>query len=158
MVVNGYGGVIMEPVAHFNLNKYLGKWYEIARLPAWFEKNLINVTAEYSIKENGRIKVENSGIDSTTMKMKTSVGKAKVAKTANLGYLKVSFFGPFYGDYMVLDLDNDYQYAMVASSKKYLWILSRTPQLSKETLDRLLEKAKNLGFETDKLFFTPQTK
>lgn len=155
-ILNVHGGQKMEPVLNFDLNKYLGKWYEIARLPASFEKNLIEVTATYSIMKNGKVKVENAGINNKTSKAKKAIGKAKIAKTQDIGYLKVSFFGPFYADYIILELDSDYQYAMVASSKKYLWILSRTPKLDKEIMDKLIEKARSLGFEIDKLYFTPQ--
>lgn len=146
----------MDPVLNFDLNKYLGEWYEIARLPASFEKNLIRVTATYSLEEDGKVKVENAGINEKTSKPKKAIGKAKIAKGKDIGYLKVSFFGPFYADYIILELDSNYQYSMVASSKKHLWILSRTPKIEKEILDRLIEKAKNMGFETEKLFFTPQ--
>ena len=146
----------MEPVTNFILDKYLGEWFEIARLPASFEKNLINVTATYSLMKNDKVKVENKGINNKTFKKNTAIGKAKFAKNQDVGHLKVSFFGPFYADYIIIDLDSDYKYALVASSFKYLWILSRTPKLDKETMDKLIEKAKNIGFETDNLFFTPQ--
>ncbi len=146
----------MEPVTHFDLNKYLGRWYEIARMPAGFENNLIQVTATYSLRNDGKVRVENAGVDARSSKRKMAIGKAKFARNADTGYLKVSFFGPFYADYVILELDQDYRYAMIASSRKYLWILSREPSLEKTTLDRLMEKAKNLGFATEKLYFTPQ--
>jgi apolipoprotein D and lipocalin family protein len=151
-----FGEPNMKPVFNFELNKYLGNWFEIARLPASFENNLIEVTATYSLNKNGKVKVENSGINKNTTKMKIAIGKAKIAKTIDIGYLKVSFFWPFYADYLILELDSNYQYAMVASSQKYLWILSRTPKMEKGILDNLIEKAKSLGFATDKLYFTPQ--
>jgi apolipoprotein D and lipocalin family protein len=146
----------MQPVTNFELNKYLGKWYELARMPASFEKNLTNVTAIYSLKDNGKVKVQNEGTDSKSLKRKIAIGKAKIAKSKDIGYLKVSFFGPFYADYIVIELDTGYQYAMVASSMKYLWILSRKPTLEKEIMDGLIEKAKNLGFQIENLYFTPQ--
>lgn len=146
----------MQPVTNFDLNRYLGKWYELARMPASFEKNLTNVTATYSLKDNGKIKVQNEGTDSKSLKRKMAIGKAKTAKSKDIGYFKVSFFGPFYADYIVIELDKEYQYAMVASSMKYLWILSRKPKLEKEIMDKLIEKAKNLGFQIDNLYFTPQ--
>jgi apolipoprotein D and lipocalin family protein len=117
---NSMGGTKMEPVKNFDLSRYLGTWYEIARLPASFEKNLIHVTANYSLKNNGKVKVLNEGDDANTQKHKKAVGKAKIAQTPDVGYLRVSFFGPFYADYIILALDNDYRYAMVASSMHYM--------------------------------------
>ncbi|MDD5675624.1 MAG: lipocalin family protein [Chitinivibrionales bacterium] len=142
------------PVTGFDLNKYLGTWYEIARLPNSFEKGLERVTATYSLKDNAKVVVDNRGLKNG--KPARAVGKAIVAGAPDQGYLKVSFFGPFYADYIILDLDKNYSYAMVASSNKYLWILSRTPLLGKETIDSLVTKAGKLGFDTGKLFFTPQ--
>jgi apolipoprotein D and lipocalin family protein len=146
----------MEPVTGFNLNKYFGTWYEIARMPARFENNLNQVTATYSLRSDGKVRVENEGVDARSQKRKRAIGKAKFAGKPDAGYLKVSFFGPFYADYVILELDQDYRYAMVASSKKCLWILSRSPSLEKTTLDSLIEKARNLGFEIEKLYYTPQ--
>ena len=143
------------PVSPFNAERYLGTWYEIARLPTSFEKDMVNVTATYSLEPNGKIKVDNKGVKNG--KPKKAIGKAFLAGTPNQGFLKVSFFGPFYGNYIIVDLDENYSYAMVASSPEYLWILSRTPVLEKDILNRLLEKARSLGFETSKLYFTPQT-
>jgi len=142
------------PVTPFVAEKYLGTWYEIARLPNSFEKGMTHVTATYSQEENGKIKVLNQGI--LNKKQKDAIGKAYLAGASNEGFLKVSFFGPFYANYIIVDLDENYTYAMVASSPKYLWILSREPALDKVVLDRLLEKAKELGFDTSKLYFTPQ--
>lgn len=146
----------MEPVAGFNLKKYLGTWYEIARMPVRFENNLNRVTATYSLRSDGKVKVENEGVDTKSQKRKRAIGKAKFAGSTDTGYLKVSFFGPFYADYVILELDQDYRYAMVASSRKYLWILSRMPALDQNILVALTEKAKSLGFETERLYFTPQ--
>jgi apolipoprotein D and lipocalin family protein len=153
----GYGGQAMEPVTGFALNNYLGTWYEIARMPASFEEHLTHVTATYTLREDGKVRVQNAGIDERTSKKKIAVGKAKFARTADIGYLRVSFFGPFYADYIIVDLDREYSCAMVASSQRYLWILSRKPELKKEVLGRLLEKAKQLGFDTSRLYFTPQS-
>lgn len=147
----------MEPVTHFDLNKYLGRWYEIARMPAGFENNLIQVTATYSLRNDGKVRVENAGVDARSSKRKMAIGKAKFARNADTGYLKVSFFGPFYADYIILELDKEYRYALVASSIKYLWILSRTPVLDRQKLDELTAQATSLGFETEKLYFTPQS-
>jgi apolipoprotein D and lipocalin family protein len=147
----------LVPVSGFNLERYLGKWYEIARLPASFEKDLVNVTATYALRPDGKVKVINEGYKNTKDgKHKKAEGKAKFAKTPDIGHLKVSFFGPFYADYMVIVLDPDYQYAMVCSGHKYLWILARDPKLGKEILDDLVAKARDLGFKTDRLIYTPQ--
>lgn len=145
----------LKPVSNFELKKYLGKWYEIARLPNWFEKEMVNVTATYSLKDNGKVKVENAGIQKG--EPQKAVGKAKFAGDNRAGYLKVSFFGPFYADYKILDLDTSgYQYAMVASSNQYLWILCREPKMDSALLERLTKKADSLGFDISKLFHTPQ--
>lgn len=147
----------LVPVSDFNLDRYLGKWYEIARLPAPFEKDLVNVTATYSLKPDGKVKVLNEGYKKTKEgKHKRAEGKAKFAKTPDIGYFKVSFFGPFYADYMIIILDPEYRYAMVASGHKYLWILGREPNLDQAVLDDLVAQARELGFATDKLIFTPQ--
>ena len=146
----------MQPVSPFSLDRYLGTWYEIARLPNSFEKDLTNVTATYSINKNGMVKVLNSGFNTRKQKQSTAIGKAKFAEKNDIGHLRVSFFWVFYGDYIVLDLDSEYHYALVASSHKYLWILSRTRILEQSILDRLIDKARKNGFDTDKLYFTPQ--
>jgi apolipoprotein D and lipocalin family protein len=147
-----------EPVSGFDLNRYLGKWYEIARLPTTFEKDLVNVTATYSLRTDGKVKVFNEGYKkSKSGKHTSATGKAKIAATPDKGYLKVSFFGPFYADYIIVDLDTqNYSYAMVASSKKYLWILCRDPRMDTAVLDRLIAKAQGLGFDTGKLIMVSQ--
>jgi lipocalin len=146
----------LTPVTSFELNRYFGKWYEIARLPAWFEKGMTNVTATYSLKKNGKVKVENAGLKKG--KNKVAIGKAKIAVEPTLGYLKVAFFLSFYADYVIIDLDTaNYRWAMVASSFDYLWILSRDKELDKKILDVLVEKAKKIGFDTTKLYYTPQS-
>jgi lipocalin len=145
----------IKPVSPFELSRYLGKWYEIARLPAWFERDMTHVTATYTLKKNGRVRVENAG--KKNGKPKVAIGKAKFASDANVGYLKVAFFLWFYADYKIIDLDTaGYQYAMVGSSYDYLWILCREPKLDKAILNTLIEKAQKLGFDTGKLYFTPQ--
>ena len=145
------------PVSGFELNRYLGKWYEIARLPFPYEKGLVNVTATYSLRKDGKVKVVNEGYKNTKDgKHKVANGKAKFGESPDLGYLRVSFFWPFYGDYIIVELDPDYTYAMVISSPRYLWILSREPKMDKTVLDNLIEKAKKIGFDTGKLFYTPQ--
>jgi len=145
----------IKPVASFELSRYLGKWYEIARLDHRFERGLNNISAEYSLNDSGGIKVINSGYDENTGKLKQAEGKAYFIGDKNIGSLKVSFFGPFYGGYHIIDLDHQaYQYAMISGpDRDYLWILSRTPQLDSTILKRLIAKAKTLGFAVDQLIY-----
>jgi apolipoprotein D and lipocalin family protein len=145
----------VEPVNAFDLNKYLGKWYEIARLDHSFERGLDNVTAEYSLRDDGGVRVVNRGFAVAENKWKEAEGKAYFVRGQDEGYLKVSFFGPFYGSYVVFELDRqNYQYAFVAGpNRSYLWLLSRTPSLSQDITDRFVRRAKALGFDTDNLIF-----
>ena len=136
-----------------NLDKYLGTWYEIARFDHSFERGLDFCKANYALREDGKIAVTNTGIKEG--KNKTSNGKAKTTDTPAL--LRVSFFGPFYSDYRVMLLDADYQWALIGSgSAKYLWILSRTPELPKDTLDTILAEAQRRGYDISKLIWVKQ--
>ena len=148
----------VAPVDGFELNKYLGKWYEIARLDHSFERGLDNVTAEYSLRDDGGVKVVNKGFSTADNKWKEAEGKAYFVRDPAEGYLKVSFFGPFYGAYIVFELDKEgYQYAFITSyDKSYLWLLARTPVVSDEVLNRFVQKSGELGFATDKLIFPKQ--
>lgn len=143
----------VEPVKNFDIHRYLGVWYEIVRLDHSFERGLERVTANYSFKDDGGIKVVNRGFDPHKNKWKTSVGKAYFVNDSNTGRLKVSFFGPFYGGYNVIALDEtNYSYAMVCGpSKIYLWILARGSTMEDALKKRLIKKAKELGFDTEKL-------
>ena len=145
----------VHPVKEFDLNKYLGRWYEIARLDHSFERGLDGVTAEYSLRDDGGVRVINKGFSIEENKWKEAEGKAYFVRDQDEGYLKVSFFGPFYGSYVVFELDKEnYQYAFVTSSKtSYLWLLSRTPAVSQELVDRFVKRSKDLGFDTDNLIF-----
>ncbi len=145
----------IEPVDGFEIDRYLGKWYEIARLDHSFEQGLSNVTAEYTLRDDGGVKVINRGFSKTENKWKEAEGKAYFVKGQDEGYLKVSFFGPFYGAYVVFNLDKkNYQYAFVTSSNKsYLWLLARNPNVSKELIDRFVNESKELGFDTENLIF-----
>jgi apolipoprotein D and lipocalin family protein len=145
----------VKPVDNFKVEKYLGKWYEIARLDHSFEKGLTRVTAEYSPRDDGGLRVLNRGYSAKENKWKEAEGKAYFVKGSYLGYLKVSFFGPFYGAYIVLELDHkNYQYSLVCGpDKSYLWILSRDPIITKDTKDYLVAKATALGFDTSKLIY-----
>ena len=150
----------IQPVTDFELDKYLGQWYEIARLDHSFEAGLSHVTANYSLRGDGGVEVINKGFIDAKQKWKTAEGKAYFVKANNLGHLKVSFFGPFYGSYVVFKLDKpNYQYAFVTSyNKKYLWLLSRTPKVSDELMNDFLNTVKSYGFDTEQLIFVNQTK
>jgi apolipoprotein D and lipocalin family protein len=143
------------PVANFDVNRYLGTWYEIARLDHSFERGLSQVTAEYNLGEGGAIRVINRGYNQAGNKWKEARGKAYFVESPRTGRLKVSFFGPFYGGYNIVELDHEhYSYALVCGpSRSYLWILSRTSQLNEATLQALVAKAKSLGFDTDSLIY-----
>lgn len=142
-------------VEGFERERYLGKWYEIARLDHSFERGLSRVTAEYSLREDGGIRVVNRGFDVETGKWEEAVGKAYFVEEPDVGRLKVSFFGPFYGAYNIIALDKQaYSYAMVAGpTRSYLWILSRTKRLDQDVQERLVDKAARLGFATERLIF-----
>ncbi len=143
------------PVDDFDLNKYLGKWYEIARLDHSFERGLDRVTAEYSLRDDGGVRVINRGLSIAENRWKEAEGKAYFVKARDEGYLKVSFFGPFYGSYVVFELDKEkYQYAFVTSyNKSYLWLLSRSMTVNKELIDRFIKRSKDLGYDTGNLIF-----
>ena len=139
----------IQPVQGFKLEKYLGKWYEIARIDNRFEKNLINATAEYSLNEDGSIKVVNKGYDKIKNKEKTAEGKAKIIDN---GLLKVYFIPFFGGDYNVLYVDNDYQYAAVGGgTENYLWILSREQTMENDVYKKLVDIAQKRGYNTELL-------
>ena len=146
------------PVKVFDINKYLGTWYEIARLDHSFERGLTKVTAEYSLRDDGGVMVINKGFSPAEKRWKKAEGKAYFVRGQDEGYLKVSFFGPFYGSYVVFELDKEnYQYAFVSSNNtSYLWLLARSPNVSKELLARFVRKSKALGFDTDSLIFVEQ--
>ncbi|KQT18521.1 lipocalin [Chryseobacterium sp. Leaf404] len=146
-------------VQNFSADKYLGKWYEIARFDYKFEKDMDNVTAEYSYNDRGNIKVKNRGYNYVKKEWKESVGEAKFVNEKTEARLKVSFFKPIWAGYNVIDIDENYQYALVAgNSVKYNWILSRTPEIPESIKLRFLEKAKNLGYNTDNLIWVKHNK
>ena len=146
------------PVSDFDLDRYLGKWYEIARLDHSFERGLERVSAEYSLRDDGGVRVINTGFSTIKNKWKKAEGKAYFMKGPEQGYLKVSFFGPFYGSYVIFELDKkEYSYAFVAGpDTSYLWLLSRTPSVDTELLDQFVQQAKRHGFDTEKLIFVNQ--
>ncbi|WP_435235752.1 lipocalin family protein [Psychromonas sp. PT13] len=145
----------VTPVSGFSVDKYLGKWYEVARLDHSFERGLNNVSAEYSLKDDGGVTVVNRGFSIEDNEWSEAQGKAYFIDSSDQGYLKVSFFGPFYGSYVIFDLDKvDYQYAFVSGpDTSYLWLLSRTPDISPELKARFIKESKARGFDTDNLIF-----
>ena len=147
----------VEPVSGFELNKYTGKWYEIARLDHGFERGLEKVSATYSINDDGSVRVVNKGLSIKNQQWQEAVGKAKFVRDENTGFLKVSFFGPFYGSYVIFDLDKEnYQYAFVTGGKNYLWLLSRTPTISEELKNKFLRVSMEAGYNVDELIFVNQ--
>ncbi|MEX0986573.1 MAG: lipocalin family protein [Bacteroidales bacterium] len=147
------------PVTGFELERYLGTWYEIARYPHSFEKGLTGVTATYSMKENGKVEVLNAGFkDSLDGTYKTARGKAKFAGDPSTGHLKVSFFLFFYADYFIMDLDmENYNWALIGSSSpKYLWILCRDSHMDEELYQQLCHKAVEKGYDLAPLNKVPQ--
>ncbi|MFC1502851.1 lipocalin family protein [Pseudomonadota bacterium] len=145
----------VKPVSDFELNNYLGKWYEIARLDHSFERGLSHVTAEYSIKSDGGVLVINRGFSEADNEWQEAEGKAYFVNTNNEGYLKVSFFGPFYGSYVVFELDHEnYQYAFVSGpNTDYLWLLSRTASVEPEVIQKFIDMSKELGFKTEDIIY-----
>ena len=149
----------VEVVTDFELERYLGTWYEIARLDHSFERGLTNVTANYSMRDDGGVKVVNRGFDTKKSAWDEATGKAYFVAETDIGQLKVSFFGPFYGGYNIVELDDSgYQYSLVAGpDRSYLWILSRTPQMDSTLLQQLIAKADALGFPTNELIMVEQS-
>jgi apolipoprotein D and lipocalin family protein len=145
----------IQAVQNFDASRYLGKWYEIARLDHTFERGLSNVSATYTLRNDGGIDVLNRGFDKKSGLWKQAKGRAYFVKEKNVGRLKVTFFWPFYGGYNVIALDSEnYSYSLVCGpNRSYLWILAREKTLNKSLTDKLVKTAENLGFSTDKLIF-----
>jgi len=148
----------VRPVGGFELDRYLGKWYEIARLDHSFERGLSRVTAEYSMRGDGGVHVVNRGFAAEKGEWDEAQGRAYFVESPDLGYLKVSFFGPFYGSYIVFELDREgYQYAFVSGpDTSYLWLLARTPTVSDDVLQRFIDRSKSLGFDTEAIILVDQ--
>ena len=147
----------LTPVSGFDGQRYLGTWYEIARLDHSFERGLEQVTAHYSLNPDGSIRVINRGYDPQQHEWRQAEGTAKFVARPDVGHLKVSFFGPFYGGYNILLLDADYQYALVSGpNRDYLWLLARTPTLASTTYDQVLVQARQMGFDTQQLIRVKQ--
>ncbi len=163
MLASGLSGCMgmpdgVKPVEDFELEPYLGKWYEIARLDHSFERGLSRVTAEYSLRDDGGLRVVNRGWSGDDEEWQEAEGKAYFVEGEDLGYLKVSFFGPFYGSYVIFGLDREqYQYSFVSGpDTSYLWLLSRTAEVDEEVLEQFREKAESLGFDTSALIMVDQ--
>lgn len=148
----------ITPVTDFELHRYLGRWYEVARLDHAFERGLVNVTAEYTLEEDGRVRVINKGYRPAEDQWEIAEGVAAFVGATDIGRLKVSFFGPFYGGYNIIALDKEaYQYALVCGpSRSYLWILAREPRLDPVVTEDLVARARALGFATDQLIMVEQ--
>jgi apolipoprotein D and lipocalin family protein len=145
----------LEVVPAVDLSRYVGKWYEIASFPTWFQKGCIDSTAEYSLRPDGGIDVLNQCRKTPDSGMDLARGKAWVTDPVTNAKLKVQFFWPFSGDYWIIDLGRDYDYAVVGHpSRDYLWILSRTPQMDNERYDRILERLRRSGYDVSRLVKT----
>lgn len=145
----------ITPVKNFDAQRYLGEWYEIARLEHSSEKGLSDITANYSLLEDGGIKVVNRGYDAQKGEWRVAEARAYPMESPGIGYYKISFFRPFYGSYVIFDLDKTgYQYSFVTGpDRSYLWFLSRTPRVTKDIMDKFIKEANELGFDTDKLIY-----
>jgi apolipoprotein D and lipocalin family protein len=149
----------LSVVQNFDSERYLGTWYEVARNDHRFERNMTDVSAAYSRNPDGTIKVINRGYKENQQAWKTIEGVAKFKNRRDEGWLKVSFFGPFYGAYKILHLDENYTEAIVTSSSyRYLWILTRAPDVPEQDLERLLTRAEGFGFERSKIRVVDQSR
>ena len=153
----------VTPVANFELQRYLGKWYEIARLDHSFERGLSHVSAEYVPRDDGGVDVINRGFNAEAGTFKQAQGRAyfvdpSAEDGSQSGYLKVSFFGPFYSSYLIFELDQDeYQYAFVSGySHDYVWLLARAPVVDESLRQRFIKSIKNIGFDSDGLIWVDQ--
>ena len=147
----------IQPISNFELEQYLGKWYEIARLDHSFERGMQMVTATYSIREDGGVKVLNEGFLSNENNWNQAEGKAYFVNSENTAHLKVSFFGPFYGSYIVFQLGENYEYAFVTSTNNsYLWLLAREPEINENLKQKFINTVTALGYATDELIWVNQ--
>lgn len=156
MVLSGCTGIPegVKPINNFDVERYQGKWYEIARLDHSFERGLEQITAQYTIKPDGSVEVINQGFSTDENEWNKAIGKAKFVDKPDQGHLKVSFFGPFYGSYVIFYLDEDYQHAFVSGpDTSYLWFLSRSPNPSNAVINKFKTMADELGFDSAELIF-----
>jgi apolipoprotein D and lipocalin family protein len=145
----------LQPVTDFDVQKYSGTWYEIARFDHRFERGLNNVTATYTLREDGGVTVLNRGYNTEEQEWEQADGKAYFVAKPTTGHLKVSFFGPFYASYVVIALDQEnYQYSLVTGpDREYLWLLARQPNVPQQTLDGLLKFAQQNGYDTEQFIW-----
>lgn len=150
----------VSAVEEFEIDRYLGKWYEIARLDHSFERGLDNVTAQYSLRDDGGLKVINRGFSKQDKDWQQAEGKAYFVDQEDNGHLKVSFFGPFYGSYIIFELDKKaYQYAFVSGpNTSYLWLLAREPQVDNTVKELFIERSQESGFDTRKIIYVEHDK
>lgn len=148
----------IQPVTSFDIHRYLGKWYEIARLDHSFERGMNNVSATYHFQDDGSVQVINRGYDTKRQAWKEAIGRALFIGDSRTASLKVSFFGPFYGGYHVIALDHEhYRWSLVSGpDRDYLWILARDKTLPDEVREKLVSHAQALGFATEKLIWVEQ--
>jgi len=148
----------VAPIENFEASRYLGKWYEIARLDHSFERGLSNVSAEYSIRKDGGIRVLNQGFSKKDNEWSEAEGKAYFVNDEHQGHLKVSFFGPFYSSYVIFELEKtNYEYAFISGyNNSYLWLLARTPKIDQTIIEHFVSRSRELGFNTDGLIFVNQ--
>lgn len=146
----------IEPVSNFDLETYLGTWYEIARLDHRFERGMDHITAEYTLRDDGGVTVINQGYKRPENQWKNVKGKAYLVDQPHKGHLKVSFFGPFYGSYVIFDLDPETHAFVCGPNREYLWFLSRTPTVSHQQKERFVSRSKHLGFDLSKLIWVDQ--
>lgn len=148
----------LQTVDHVDLERYMGTWYEIAKFPQRFENGLVGITATYSLLPNGKVRVLNRGyVGDFNGKLKTAKGKAWVVDKKTNSKLKVSFFWPFVADYWIIELGKDYEYAVVSErSKRYLWVLSRTPKMNVHLYNGILGRLKENGFKISQIETNPQ--
>lgn len=149
----------VKPITPFDADRYLGKWYEVARLDFRFERNLNNTTANYSLNGDGSIKVVNQGYNYVKKQWEEAKGKIRFVGNSDVARLKVSFFGPFYAAYNVVELDDEYQYALIiGKSSRYCWILSRTPSIPDDIKEKYIASAKRIGVEVEELIWVKHDK
>jgi apolipoprotein D and lipocalin family protein len=148
----------LKTVDHVDIERYMGTWYEIAKFPQRFEDGLVGITATYSLLSNGKVRVLNSGyVGDFNGKLKTAKGKAWVVDRKTNAKLKVSFFWPFAGDYWIIELGKDYEYAVIGEvSRNYMWILSRTPKMKEEVYEGIVQRLKQKEFDVSRIELNPQ--
>jgi len=148
----------ISPVGEFDLDQYYGKWYEVARLDHRFERGLQDVTAEYSVLDDGFVQVVNRGFNDVKQKWSEATGKARFKSDSDTGHLLVSFFGPFYASYVIFELDDYQQAYVVGNNRKFLWLLSRTPEVSEADKQKFLKRTQELEFDTSELIWVKHSK